>query len=495
MLLAGLDIGTTGCKITIYDKKGIYQNRFYNNNPVSRNTSGHEIDVENIWQSVKKVIKSATHEYSDISAIGVTSFGETCVLLDDKDKPIRNAMLYTDPRGTDECGELIAKLGKEKITRISGVSPHSMYSLPKVMWIKKHFPDEYERTRHILMMEDYIIYMLTGKTVIDYSLATRSMGFDINKLTWSDEIFSAAGINKNLFSEPIISGTIAGVIRKDLVEEFGLNVNTFVVPVGHDQVAAVVGSGIIDTGCAVDGAGTVECVTPVFDKLPEFKIMGNSGYAVVPYLFPDKYVTYAFLFTGGALISWYINNLARAEKLEAKRLNKSVYDILEKQMKDEPTGILVLPHFAGAATPYMDEKSKGVIVGLTLEHSTSDLYRAMMEGIVYEMRLNLEKLQQAGIYIKKLRATGGGAASQVWMQMKADILDLPVTSLDNTEAGAAGCVMMAGIAAGVFKDLKHAAKKMIKERCTFYPRKEQHNAYMKCYEKYKELYKTVRPLV
>lgn len=215
----------------------------------------------------------------------------------------------------------------------------------------------------------------------------------------------------------------------------------------------------------------------------------------MPYVLSGKYVTYAFSYTGGALISWYIDQMAKAEKAQAQKSGRSVYEILEQGMKDEPSGILVLPHFAGAATPYMDVGSRGAVVGLTVEHTTSDLYRAMMEGMAYEMMLNLEYLAKAGICPKKLRATGGGASSKIWMQMKADMLNLPITSLGSAEAGAAGCAMMAGIVTGVFGSLKEAAAVLIAEKETYYPRKEQHEAYRRQYEKYRRLYHAVRPLV
>ena len=223
--------------------------------------------------------------------------------------------------------------------------------------------------------------------------------------------------------------------------------------------------------------------------------MAENHYVVVPYVTPGKYVTYAFSYTGGALIDWFIKTMAGQEKQLAIEQGCSVYKVLEQGMKDAPTGILVLPHFAGAATPYMDTGSKGAIVGLTVEHSINDLYRAMMEGVAYEMKLNLECLQSAGIAPKLLRATGGGASSAVWMQIKADILGIPVVSLSSSEAGAAGCVMLAGIASGAFRNLEEAAEKVIHERTTYYPRQEMHEAYQKYYAKYKKLYEAVRPLV
>ncbi len=494
-MLGGIDIGTTGCKITVYDNDGTYLYRAYRDYPVSRNTGEHEVDAGYIWNGVKEVIADAVSGYPEIDAIGITSFGESCVLLDGQDVPVRPVMLYTDPRGAKECGELINKVGSERIEKITGVKPHSMYSLPKVMWVKENCPEEYARTKHILMMEDYVTYMLTGKAVIDYSLAARSMAFDIVRLTWSDEIFAAAGIDKNLFSTPVIGGTSAGNIKKELAKELGLKQDAAIVPVGHDQVAAAIGSGVFEAGCAVDGAGTVECITPIYEGIPEGSAMSEGNYAVVPYVVYGKYVTYAFTYTGGALISWYISQMAKEEKRQAEELGKSVYEILERGMKEEPTGILVLPHFAGAATPYMDMGAKGAVIGLTVEHTTSDLYRAMMEGVAYEMMLNMEYLEKAGIRPEKLRATGGGASSEVWMQMKADVLNIPVTSLGSAEAGAAGCAMMAGIAAGVFGSLEEAAKKLVSEKKTYYPRKEQHDIYRKHYERYRQVYRAVRPLL
>ena len=204
MALGGLDIGSTGCKVTVYDEDGNYLYRTYRDYPVSRKTGEHEVMAEDIWKGVCEVLSDAGSHYPDLKAIGVSSFGESCALLDEEDRPVRAAMLYTDPRGAEECRELEAALGKERLEYITGVAPHSMYSLPKLMWVKKHRPEQFGRVRKILLMEDYIIYMLTGNAVIDYSLATRTMAFDIRALDWSREIFQAAGIDSRLFSKPVL---------------------------------------------------------------------------------------------------------------------------------------------------------------------------------------------------------------------------------------------------------------------------------------------------
>ena len=167
MASGGLDIGSTGCKVTVYDEKGRYLYRTYREYPVSRNVGEHEVRAEDIWQGVCEVQKDAGARYPGLRAVGVTSFGESCVLLDREDRPIRPVMLYTDPRGSEECRELTKRLGKAYLEQITGVAPHSMYSMPKLMWIRKHCPEDYARAERILMMEDYICLLYTSPSPRD----------------------------------------------------------------------------------------------------------------------------------------------------------------------------------------------------------------------------------------------------------------------------------------------------------------------------------------
>ncbi len=491
MRLAGLDIGTTGCKISVFDTDGTLLNGVYRDYPVLRTQTEHEVDVSAIWQAVRGVIKEAAETYPDIGGIGVTSFGETFVLLDGNDVPLAPAMLYTDPRGAAQCALLADKLGGERIASIAGIAPHSMYSIPKLMWIKENKPELYAKAKRVMLMEDCIVYLLTGTAQIDYSLATRTMAFDIHSLCWSKEILNAAGVDGSMLSKPVPTGTSAGCIRAELAAELGLPNDTIIVSVSHDQVAAAVGSGVFDESATVDGAGTVECLTPVFTDY-DASAMARNGYCIVPFITPGRYVTYAFSYTGGALVKWFINQLGGHAVHNAPG---SVYDYLEGESDGIPTGLLVLPHFSGAATPYMDAGSKGAILGLTLAHTQKDIYRAIMEGVCYEMRLNQERLAEAGIAVAPLRATGGGAKSSVWLQMKADILNVPVTALLTAEAGATGSAMLVGVAAGIYADLAKAAKAMIREKRTYYPRPYATARYDKVYSRYKQIYNAVRPLM
>lgn len=498
MKIAGLDIGTTGCKCTVFDEQGRYLNTAYRDYPVRRTVGGHEIDVSVMMDEVYAVIREMTAAYSDIAGIGVTSFGETFIMTDEKGTPLHLAMLYTDPRGNEECRELTERLGEKRIAHITGLRPHEMYSISKVMWIKKHQPEIYQAAKHVFLMEDYVVFHLTGKAQIDYSLASRTMAFDIRLLDWSTEVFTAAGIKPELFSACVPSGSAAGTILPETAVKTGLSERTKIISVSHDQVAAAVGAGAFDKSVAVDGAGTVECLTPIYDRMPDINCMYEGYFSVVPYVLPDTYVAYAFSYTGGALIQWCVEHLAKMEQEQARGQGISVNDFLERAYADkegEPSGLLVLPHFAGAATPYMDTGSKGAVLGLTTATTVAEIYRGCMEGVAYEMYLNYQALQGSGISFEKLNATGGGARSAVWMQMKADVLNLPITALKTVDAGTVGSAMLTGVAIGAFQDLKEAAGHMVEETITYEPRTEMHRKYMQVFERYRRVYEAVRPLV
>jgi xylulokinase len=480
MKIAGLDIGTTGCKLTVFNEQGKQLDKAYRSYPVSRAAAAHEMDAGALLDGVFAVLTEMGAKHPDLAGIGVTSFGETFVLADEQGAPLAPAMLYTDPRGAEECAALTGKLGAEQIARITGLAPHEMYSLPKLMWLKAHVPALFAKAKRVLLMEDFVVWHLTGVAQIDHSLASRTMGFDVQNLTWSDEMFRAAGLDPALMSTPVPTGTPAGPLTAKAARCTGLSGDCLVVSVSHDQVAAAIGAGAFDSNVAVDGAGTVECLTPIYDS------MRCGNFAVVPYITPGSYVAYAFSYTGGALLQWCMDIFGKGktnENMEAAYSGQG------------PTGLLVLPHFAGAATPYMDTGSKGAILGLTTATTAGEIYRACMEGVAYEMRLNYEALANSGIRFSKLHATGGGAHSRLWMQMKADMLGLPITALETVDAGTVGCAMLTGLAVGMFESLEQACERMVRKTETYEPRPEMTRRYEEVYKRYQGLYNAVRPLV
>ncbi len=473
MYIGGLDIGTSGCKIVLYDENGNFVKKAYEEYNVKRNSGLHELDASAVFDSVKNILKCVASE--EIKAIAVTTFGETFVMLDENDKPCAPTMLYTDKRGEDECDKLITKFGKENLARRFGTKVHTMYSMPKIMWIKKNMPENYAKTKCILLMEDFVVYMLSGVRQIDYSLASRTNCFDIEKKVWDTEILDFCGVDINLLSKPVPSGTIAGNIRPEIAKELGLSADTVIVSGCQDQIAAMIGAGAYDNNNVMDGTGTVECMPVFFDEIPDSYSLYDEGYALCPHI-NGKYACYVLAYAGGATLKWFRDSISEMPYAE-----------MDKLVKEAPTDLLIMPHFAGGATPYMNIDSKAAILGLTFEHNKADIYKALMEGTAYEMKLNLDVIKKYGVEPKSFVATGGGANSPVWLQIKADVWGVPVTALKGEEIGGAGTAFLAGRAIGVYKD----GMKLAETGNTFYPDEKRHEYYLKQLKKYKKIYNCV----
>ncbi len=490
--VAGLDVGTTGCKIAVYDNEGVLRATYYSEYESKHSSGLHEIDFNDVKYGVLTVLKQAVCEFP-IYALGVTSFGETFAILDENDNILAPSMLYTDPRGEEQCDKLSKILGREKLTLLTGVEPNKMYSIYKIMWLKDNMPDSFAKCKKILLGEDFIVYTLTGKRQIDYSLAARTGAFNIKDKIWYKDAFDAAQIPLELMSEPVCSGTIAGNLTSDIKKYLCIDYDITVVNGCHDQVASMIGAGVFESGIAMDGTGTVECIPVVMDKIPQALDVYKGGYSVVPFV-DGKYACYALSFTGGATLKWFRDNFAEVERKLCEDANKNVYAYLDSKVSEKASDILVLPHFAGAATPYMDTDAKAAFVGITLETTKYDIYRALMEGTSFEMLLNFNVLKKYTGDVKEIRATGGGASSDVWLQIKADILGTKICSMSCKEVGCAGTAALTCAAVGLFENLSSAVNKVSSVSKCYYPDHNNVKIYAGKFLKYKDLYKAVNSL-
>lgn len=475
LFIAGIDIGTTGSKCTVY-KDNMYVAEVYKEYAVSITKDAHTVDVNLIWNTVAAILKEIAIIVPNIAAICVTSFGEASVLLDANDEPLTPAYLFTDPNAEEECQAIVAALGEDFIYEATGLVAGKMYSVSKWLWIQKTNPAVWHQCKKIALIEDYIVYKLSGIHQIDYSLATRTMAFDIRSLSWNTEILNFTAIPEALLPKVVPTGTIAGEMLDAVAA--GFENRPLIVSGCHDQVAAAIGTGVLRDQMAVDGTGTVECITATFKKGVNLKMLQAGGYAIVPYI-DDLYITYAFSYTGGALLKWYRNQFAPLEDYEKFNLGVD---------NDHPSGLLILPHFAGAGTPYMNPEARGAIVGLSLETTKEQIYQALMEGVTYEMRLNLDKFAAAGAKINQIYATGGGASSKEWLKIKADIMETEILTITSMQSGTLGCIMLAGVACGIYADLHDAADKLIEVKATYAPNAVRALEYQSLYQEYKQLY-------
>lgn len=486
MNFLSLDIGTTCCKSQVFSAAGEilrYRAREYS---FLEKDGERYADMGRIVANMREMIAEAAKEY-EISSVCISTFGESFVLLGEKDEILFDPMLYTDPRGEKEAEELLQAFGAEKLFSVTGTVPQSMYSLSKLLWIKNNRPEVFARAEKCMLICDYLGYLLTGKRVIDYALASRTGAFDIEKLQFSEEILGKCGISAGLFSAPAPAGSIVGELRQEVKNSLGIVGSCQLVLGSHDQICSALGAGAVSAGDAVDGMGTVECITPLFAGRPADVSMGREGYVCVPYAVPGLYCTYMLNYSCGSIVNWYRKDLLHGYHGDAE----NIYTYLEKS-DDSPSGILLLPYFGGAATPYQNINAKGAFLNLTAAAKDSDLYKAIMEGAAMEMRLNAERCRKYGIRIRRIVATGGGANSKKWLSLKASVQKVPVRTLRSSEGGLCGCAILQAAAMGAAKDLPEAARIFVRYKEEFLPDAKRSEAYEGQYKKYKKLYRKLK---
>lgn len=245
---------------------------------------------------------------------------------------------------------------------------------------------------------------------------------------------------------------------------------------------------------AIDATGTVECLTPAFAEPNLGEEMFRHGFACYPHTAEPLYCTIAFNFTGGSLLRWFRDTLGEAERSRARREGRDVYEVLLEEMPEEPTDLLVLPYFASTGTPYLDPEPLSAVVGLRLGTTRGEIIRALLEGLTFEIKLNIELLAQAGIHLRELRAVGGGARSPRWLQIKADIFNLPVISLQTSEAACLGVALLAGVAAGAYGSLSEAVAATVRPVRTYEPDPRRARFYEEQFHRYRRLYPLTRKL-
>lgn len=476
-----LDIGTTCYKCQLFSDKGEILEYFSKEYSFKSIDGKNYVDVDTLWDYVKESILVIAKKQR-INSICISSLGESFVLLDKDDNVLFYPMLYTDCRGEVEAKEIKDKIGEQKAFEITGVLPHSMYSLSKLLWIKNSHPTIFAKADKVMLICDYIGYLLTGERVIDYALASRTGAFDVAKLEFSKEVLDAFNLPIGWFSTPKQAGFVVGKVKKELGTDAVLILGS------HDQVCTTLGAGAINAGDAVDGMGTVECITTLFKGKPTNLQMGRQGYPVVPYVIDGLYCTYMLNFSCGSTINWFRKKIMH----EYKGDEKDFFSYVEKTMTDEPTDIYVLPYFGGASTPYQNLNAKGAILNLTTETSDAQLYKAIMEGMAMEMRLNAQVAKKYCVNIKNIVATGGGANSKKWMQIKADIQKVPIKTLRSSEGGLCGCAMIQAVALGAVKSFEEAKQIFVVYNNSFCPNKDISDKYDNYYKKYKKIYKQLR---
>ena len=460
MSVLGLDVGTSTCKGIVLSADGaiLAEEQISYADAVCISGASAEIPASCFTEHAAQVIRMLAVRTKDdpIEAIAVSSHGETLIPIGADGQALAGAMLSMDRRCAQYSDKLVSRMGQERIYSITGSMMHPQFPVPKVMWLQTEHPDLTGKVVHYDTANDHIYRMLGIPGMMDYSIASRFGGLDVNTRKWSDEIMDAAGIKEDLFSRPVCGGTPLGYIPEAIAKDLGLGNRVLAVVGGHDQPCAAIGMGVVEPGTVTVSAGSYECAVLATDKPLNDKhgmVYGLNSYC---HVLPNQYVTLAF-FVSGMMVKWYLDAFCSEERHIAKDLDMSVYHYMESLTDGNPTGICITPHIFGSMNPEWSEKNTAKISGLTANATKGSLYQAVLEGTCCELDLNLQVLEKMNSKVDRLLMTGGGTHSERWMQMRADITGKPIEVVsDGVEASCVGAAILAGIGANVFVDAEDA---------------------------------------
>lgn len=489
MAYAGLDIGTSGCKMVVYNAAGDILSSARRTYKEDGHSGHRELDAAMVWNYVRETIKeAASNSPGRINCLAVASLGESVVCLDEHNKVLAPSMLTGDKRGIEECRYLKSRLSRKKVMKITGLPLNEMYSLPKFVWTNQN-TDIFKRSRYIFFYEDYIGYLLTGKRKISYSSAARSMAFDIGQGRWSHKLLAMAGLDPSFFSLPVPSGTVLGTVLPKTAAQLGLSDNTLVVAGGHDQGCAGLGSGMISPSQGEDGQGTCEVMQFILPRKRTSSYMIKNGIPCAPYVLPGVFLAQIELTTCGILMNWSRDTLFTQIKQDCIKSEKNFFAYMDSLAEKNPPGSLyVLPSFGSSGNPDVCYDALGSILGMTIHTRPQELYQAIKEGMAYQMYTAYESLHRLDIRPQTIRVTGGGSVSDYTLQLRTNVFNTPMEVLENAEAGTLGCAILSAKAVHPHRTIQELVRNMVHVKRRFNPQPEKQKAHEAHYLQYKYLY-------
>ena len=494
-LLIGLDIGTTGVKGLLVSLDGKILGRSFAEYPLYTPYPGwSEQNPEDWWNAAVKVLRELVSMASDkIAALGLTGQMHGAVFLDRELKVIRPAILWNDARTGQECVEIEHIVGRENLQKITGNPALAGFQAPKILWLRKHEPENYRKVQAILLPKDYVRLKLTGELATDASDASGTLLLDLAKRDWSDEILSALDIPRKWLPHVYESPEITGVISKEAQSVTGLDNGTPVVAGGGDNAASAIGVGVVQEGTGMVSLGSSGVVFVHVDRpCPD----PSGAIHCFCHAVPGKYHLMGVVLSAGASLRWYRDVLASEEREVASRMGLDPYDLLMQEAELSPPGadgLFFLPYLSGERTPHMDPAARGAWIGLSLAHRRPHLVRAILEGVAFALKDSLLRIQTMGAKPEELRAVGGGMRSRLWRTIIASVLELPLRRLVVEEGAAYGAALLAGVGAGLFTSIYEAVDKAVKlaDECVT-PDSKLMDIYRQIYSVYTQLYPSLK---
>jgi len=485
----GCDIGSQGTKAILLSTSGEFVCEAYSGYPTEYPKPLWAEQPVNYWLNaliltVRQLRSKSGVAPERIRALGLATQVDGVVPIDSGGRALRPAMIWMDRRAVSQCDRVRQHLDDDRIFNLTGLNLDASHVAPKIRWLADQQPQIYEQVAHFLLPGSYMAYVLTGEKRVDYSNASSTLLLDVKTRTWSHTMLDAFGIELDKLAPVDSAAAILGKLRPEFAEQLGLTPDTFIMVGCGDEHGACLGAGVNSPEIAGDIAGTAEPVcaasrNPIFDDThlvethchadPEFWLLENPG------------------FVSGGNYRWFRDQFAAGESFET-------LDSEAAQIVPGAEGLIFLPNLMGSLAPTWNESARGVYAGITLAHSRAHFVRALLEGTAHAVRDITAQMQVLGMELRELRVMGGGARSQLWNRIKANVTGLPATVPEITETTALGAAFLALVGIGAFTSLTETSEHIVKIHERIEPDPGTTSIYMEMYEKYRETYFAMLPV-
>ena len=475
MSIMGLDVGSSGCKARVYSEEGtlIAQSRA-SYRSTSPRPDWMELDARLLWrkvaESIRDAARAAAEKRDPVTVLSMATMGDSLVAVRQDGTPLGPYILYSDRRSVPQTDRIVKSMGRKRLFAITGMPPHPMNTLTKILWLRDNDAERFRSAARFLCVEDFIMTRLGLPPTTSFSNASRTMAFSIADCRWSEEILSAADLERGRLPEAVPSGTVIGTVEKGVARALGLRERVRVVAGGLDQACGILGADAASFGSVQNAMGTQEILAftvPAGMLSPEVggKLLAGR-YSVGRHVLPDAYMIMGMIINPGLLVRWASLTLQTGRGGRARSLDTLIDAALTGR---PPCHVTVLPYLSGRGTPEMNASACGVILGLDPSVSGLDIFQSVLQGIAYEAAINVEAMEAIGLRISSFKCVGGGARSDAYLQLRSDVLSREVARMRDREAAAVGAVVLAGVGSGVWKSMTHAARLLNGEQRVFRP--------------------------
>ena len=484
MYYIGVDLGTSAVKLLLMEESGKICNIVSKEYPLFFPHPGWSEQKPEDWfaQSLAG-IKELTEgiDRKQVAGIGIGGQMHGLVTLDSEDKVIRPAILWNDGRTGAEVDYLNNTIGKDKLSEYTANIAFAGFTAPKILWMQKNEPENFKRVAKIMLPKDYVAYCMTGSFCTEVSDASGMLLLDVKNRTWSKEMMEICGITEAQLPKLYESWQVVGTLKPEVAEELGMSSDVKVVAGAGDNAAAAVGTGTVGDGQCNISLGTSGTI---FISSKEFGVDENNALHSFDHA-DGSYHLMGCMLSAASCNKWWSEEILKTTDFAAEQ--KAIEKLGENN-------VFFLPYLMGERSPHNNPDARAVFFGMSMDTTRADMTQAVLEGVAFGLRDSLEVARSLGIQIERTKICGGGAKSPLWRKIIANVMNLKVDVLENEEGPALGGAMLAAVGCGAYPDVETIAAKLVKVVDTVEPEEELVAKYEEKYQKFKQLYPTMKPL-